>query len=130
MGEILRPGRPMVTVGERVTPDELERTAAASGFSRLPVTGARRQRPGLPAHQGHPGRRRAGPPLPPRGACTPSSGVRPTTPLDDTLTALRAAGTHLAAVTGDDGALLGFVTMEDVLEELVGPATEVEEAAA
>ncbi|MDX2708350.1 CBS domain-containing protein, partial [Streptomyces sp. PA03-6a] len=55
--------------------------------------------------------------------------LRPTTPLDDTLTALRAAGTHLAAVTGDDGTLLGYVTMEDVLEELVGPATAVEEAA-
>lgn len=29
--------------------------------------------------------------------------VRSDTPLDDTLTVMRAAGTHLAAVTGDDG---------------------------
>ncbi len=41
---------------------------------------------------------------------------------------MRAAGTHLAAaaavVGGEgEGAVIGFVTMEDVLEELVGPAT-------
>lgn len=38
------------------------------------------------------------------------------------MTAMRADGTHLAAVTGGKGAVLGFVTMEDVLEELVGEA--------
>ncbi|MCX4480356.1 hypothetical protein OOK44_28580 [Streptomyces cellulosae] len=38
------------------------------------------------------------------------------------LTALRAEGSHLAAVTGGKGAVLGFVTTEDVLSELVGPA--------
>ncbi|MEU2654934.1 CNNM domain-containing protein [Streptomyces sp. NPDC007325] len=45
------------------------------------------------------------------------------TPLDDTLTALRAAGSHLAAGTAGPGTVLGHVTMEDVLEEPVGPAT-------
>ncbi len=43
------------------------------------------------------------------------------TPLDDALTAMRAGGTHLAAVTGDKGTVIGLVTMEDVLSELVGP---------
>jgi hypothetical protein len=38
------------------------------------------------------------------------------------LTALRAEGSHLAAVTGGKGAVLGFVTTEDVLSELVGLA--------
>ncbi|MFK4099099.1 hypothetical protein ACI2L1_03220 [Streptomyces sp. NPDC019531] len=47
--------------------------------------------------------------------------LRLDTPLDDTLTALRAVGSHLAAVTGETGTVLGFVTMEDVLTELVGP---------
>ncbi|CAL9328451.1 putative protein [Streptomyces sp. enrichment culture] len=44
------------------------------------------------------------------------------TPLDDALTAMRVGGTHLAAVTGDKGTVIDFVTMEDVLSELVGPA--------
>ena len=58
----------------------------------------------------------------PRSALHPVTRVRIDTPLDDTLTALRAAGSHLAAVTGEKGTVLGFVTMEDVLAELVGPA--------
>ncbi|MER7468596.1 hypothetical protein [Streptomyces sp. NPDC097981] len=33
------------------------------------------------------------------------------------MTAMRAAGTHLAAVTGNKGTVIGFVTMEDLLEE-------------
>ena len=40
----------------------------------------------------------------------------------DTLTALRGEGSHLAAVVGESGKVIGFVTMEDVLSELVGPA--------
>jgi CBS domain containing-hemolysin-like protein len=32
----------------------------------------------------------------------------------------RAQGSHLAAVTGDKGTVIGFVTMEDVLSEPVG----------
>lgn len=60
-------------------------------------------------------------PFPP-GTLHPVTRVRVDTPLDDTLTALRADGSHLAAVTGGTGTVLGFVTMEDVLSELVGPA--------
>ncbi|WP_217163631.1 hypothetical protein [Streptomyces sp. AC512_CC834] len=37
--------------------------------------------------------------------------------LDDALTALRTEDSHLAAATGETGAVLGFVTMEDVLTE-------------
>ncbi len=58
----------------------------------------------------------------PRSALHAITKVSPDTPLDDTMTAMRAAGTHLAAVTGSKGTVLGFVTMEDVLEELVGEA--------
>ncbi|CAM5470941.1 HlyC/CorC family transporter OS=Streptomyces microflavus OX=1919 GN=G3I39_24005 PE=4 SV=1 [Streptomyces microflavus] len=38
------------------------------------------------------------------------------------LTALRRSRTHLAAVLGEDDRLVGMVTMEDVLRELVGRA--------
>ncbi|APU43372.1 hypothetical protein BSL84_30015 [Streptomyces sp. TN58] len=44
------------------------------------------------------------------------------TPLDDTMTARRDAGTRLAAVAAASGMVIGFVTMEDLLEELVGAA--------
>jgi CBS domain containing-hemolysin-like protein len=121
VGEILVPAARMVTVGHRITPAELERTAARAGYSRFPVIGpaetvlgylhikdtlgiADRDKPFL------------------RTAFHAVTRVRIDTPLDDTLTALRAADSHLAAVTGEAATVLGYVTMEDVLEELVGPA--------
>ncbi|MFE6618088.1 hemolysin family protein [Streptomyces sp. NPDC008086] len=119
VGEILVPARRMRTVDHTVTPAGLERVAADAGYSRFPVTGdegallgylhikdtlgvADRERP-FPA-----------------GALHPVTRVRIDTPLDDTLTALRAEGSHLAAVLGEGGKVIGFVTMEDVLSELVG----------
>lgn len=126
VGEILVPLDAMVTVDHRVTPDQLERTAAASGFSRLPVTtgGAILGYLHIKDTLGVAARDQ---PFP-SSALHPLPRVRVTTPLDDTLTAMRGAGSHLAAVTGDKGAVLGFVTMEDVLEELVGPAAPAPEA--
>ncbi|WP_327594043.1 hemolysin family protein [Streptomyces chartreusis] len=121
VGEILVPSQRMRTVDASITPARLERVAAEAGYSRFPVTAADgtvlgylhikdtlgttdRDRPFLP------------------GTLHPVTRVRIDTPLDDTLTALRAEGSHLAAVLGEGGKVIGFVTMEDVLSELVGPA--------
>ncbi|MBL1066890.1 hemolysin family protein [Streptomyces sp. 7-21] len=119
VAEITVPLSRMVTVGHRITPRQLERTAAATGYSRFPVTG-----PGTTVlgflhikdalaaeHRDRPF---------PRQALRPVVRVRPGVPLDDALTAMRASSTHLAAVTTEAGRLVGFVTMEDVLAELVG----------
>ncbi|MFE9912585.1 hemolysin family protein [Streptomyces clavifer] len=121
VGEIFVPAPKMITVDHTITPAQLERTAAAAGFSRFPVTGPSGAVLGylhikdtlgvIDRHQPFP-----------RTALHAVTLVKIDTPLDDTLTALRAADSHLAAVTGDKGTVLGFVTMEDVLEELVGPA--------
>jgi CBS domain containing-hemolysin-like protein len=121
VGEVLVPASRMVTVDDRVTPARLERVAAAHGYSRLPVTGPGGDVLGylhIKDTLGFVDRDRPYP----RKALHPVIQVRVDTPLDDTLSAMRAAHTHLAAVTGPRGALLGFVTMEDVLEELIGPA--------
>ncbi|WP_435212728.1 hemolysin family protein [Streptomyces sp. bgisy034] len=121
VGEILVPAPRMRTVDASITPARLERVAAEAGYSRFPVTApdgtvlgylhikdtlgtTDRDRPFAPA------------------ALHPVTRVRIDTPLDDTLTALRAEGSHLAAVLGEGGKVIGFVTMEDVLSELVGPA--------
>ncbi|MFI7276606.1 hemolysin family protein [Streptomyces sp. NPDC049879] len=122
VAEVTVPVGRMVTVDHRVTPRRLEQAAATSGYSRFPVTGPGptvlgflHVKDSLEAQ----GRDR---PFP-REALHPVIRIAPNTPLDDALTAMRAASTHLAAVTSDKGALLGFVTMEDVLTELVGPPT-------
>lgn len=57
----------------------------------------------------------------PHTALHPVVHARLDTPLADVLTTMRAARTHLAAVTGTQGDLLGFAAMADVLNELVGP---------
>ncbi|GAA2449233.1 hemolysin family protein [Streptomyces macrosporus] len=121
VGEILVPLHEMHTVGHTVTPDELERTATAAGYSRLPVTGPGGTVLGYLHVKDALGAVHRDRPFPPE-ALRRVVRVRADTPMDDVLTTMRAAGTHLAAVTGDEDVLLGFVTMEDVLEQLVGPA--------
>ncbi|MFD6760266.1 hemolysin family protein [Streptomyces roseolus] len=122
VGEVLVPAARMVTVDHRITPEELERTAARAGYSRFPVTGPAGAVLGYLHIKDTLGVADRGKPFP-RTALHAVTRVRIDTPLDDALTALRAAGSHLAVVTGEAGSVVGYVTMEDVLEELVGPAT-------
>jgi CBS domain containing-hemolysin-like protein len=46
--------------------------------------------------------------------------LRSELPLDDALTVMRRAATHLAQVADASGRVLGLVALEDVLELLVG----------
>lgn len=102
-----------------VTPEELERLTAESGFSRFPVVDVGRRIVGYlhvkdaldASSRDVPFRLRD---------MRPIARVRESTPLDDVLTAMRGSRTHLAAVLGGDGRLAGLVTMEDVLRELFG----------
>ncbi|MYU22386.1 hemolysin family protein [Streptomyces sp. SID8352] len=121
VGEILVPIPRMRTVAHTITPAELERVAAEAGYSRFPVTGPQGTLLGYLHIKDTLGVTERDRPFP-RGAVHGITRVRIDTPLDDTLTAMRAEDCHLAAVTGETGAVLGFVTMEDVLTELVGPA--------
>ncbi|MFJ1598843.1 hemolysin family protein [Streptomyces sp. NPDC088261] len=127
-GEVMVPLARTVMVDHGITPQQLERTAASSGFSRLPVTGPDRTVLGYLHIKDALGAADRTRPFP-RSALHTMVRVEIDTPLDDTMTAMRAAGTHLAAVTGDRGTVIGFVTMEDVLDELVGPAAGVQAAA-
>ncbi|GLF98737.1 hemolysin family protein [Streptomyces yaizuensis] len=121
VGEILVPLDRMVTVGEDVTPALLERTATAAGYSRLPVLGSGGAVLGYLHIKDALGIAERDTPYP-RSALHRVVPVRIDTPLDDALTAMRAHGTHLAAVTGEKSGVIGFATMEDVLSELVGQA--------
>ncbi|UED87288.1 hemolysin family protein [Streptomyces profundus] len=120
--EIMVPASRMVTVGHLVTPRQLEHASATSGFSRLPVTGPGRTVLGFLHVKDALATTARDRPFP-RRLLHPVVQVRLDTRLDDVLTAMRAAETHLASVVNERGTLLGFVTMEDVLAELVGPAT-------
>ncbi|MFE6337838.1 hemolysin family protein [Streptomyces sp. NPDC057806] len=119
VGEVLVPLANMSTVDHRVTPAQLERAATSAGYSRMPVVGPGGTIMGYLHIKDAIGVAERHKPFP-QAALHRVTRVQIDTPLDDALTAMRVNGTHLAAVTGDKGTVIGFVTMEDVLSELVG----------
>ena len=56
----------------------------------------------------------------------PTIFVPPSAQLDEVLSHMKRTGHHLAMVVDEHGGLEGIVTLEDVLEELVG---EIRDAA-
>jgi CBS domain containing-hemolysin-like protein len=122
VGEIAVPADETVTVSDDITPRQLERAAARTGYSRYPVTRLRSAVLGYLHIKDALDVTDRDAPFP-RTRLRPISRLPADTPLDDTLTAMRVAGTHLAAVTSTAGTLEGYVTLEDVLEELIGPTS-------
>ncbi|GAA2827513.1 hemolysin family protein [Kitasatospora paracochleata] len=117
--EVLLAADELVTVGTSVTGREIERLAVRTGFSRFPVVdedgtvlGYLHVKDTLEVDD-------TDAPVPSR-LWRPITVLRGTLPLDDALAAMRRAAAHLAAVVDAEGRQLGLVTLEDVLEELVG----------
>jgi len=121
--EVLLTPEQLITVGPDATPRQIEELTVRTGYSRFPVAAAGGA-PDRPEYLGYlhvkdvldaddPDR-----PVP-RRLWRPMATLRADLPLDDALTAMRRAATHLAAVAGTDG-VRGLVAMEDVLEMLVG----------
>lgn len=110
----------LVTVDQSVTPRQIEELTVRTGFSRFPVCAADGG-----AFMGYlhvkdvldleDGERAV-----PQQVWRPMVTLRAELPLDDALTVMRRAATHLAQVTDGAGRVLGLVAMEDVLELLVG----------
>ncbi len=100
-----------------------------SGFSRIPVIGEnvddvlgvlylkdviRRAQGGDPATDG----------LPVAELMRPATFVPESKPVDDLLSEMQAARTHLVIVVDEYGGTGGLVTIEDILEEIVGEITD------
>lgn len=120
--DVVLPLEGVVTAGVDVTPEELERLSAETGFSRFPVVDAGRRIIGYLHVKDALDASPRNVPFQVRDM-RPIARVRESTRLDDVLTAMRGSRTHLAAVLGGDGRLAGLVTMEDVLRELFGQRT-------
>jgi CBS domain containing-hemolysin-like protein len=119
VGEIVLPAEQVVRARLGVTAEELEALGARTGLSRFPVAdddgrvlGYLHVKDALDAEA-------RDEPLP-RSALRRIPRLAAATPLDDALTAMRAARAHLAAVVDAGGRGVGLVTMADVLKELVG----------
>ncbi|MFJ9865130.1 hemolysin family protein [Streptomyces sp. NPDC101165] len=109
----------LVTVTPSVTPGEIVDLTARTGYSRFPVA------VGTGAFMGYihvkdvldledSGR------AVPQHLWRPMATLRAELPLDDALTVMRRAATHLAQVADASGRVLGLVALEDALELLVG----------
>ncbi|MET7520816.1 hemolysin family protein [Streptomyces sp900116325] len=110
----------LVTVDPSVTPHRIEELTVRTGYSRFPVCaegggpfmGYLHVKDVLDLEDGE----RAVP----QHVWRPMATLRAELPLDDALTVMRRAATHLAQVADASGRVLGLVAMEDVLEMLVG----------
>ena len=128
---VLLPGETLVTVPRGAAVDEVEQLCADTGFSRFPVTAGdtpgERELVGYLHIKDVLDAERVGPDGPIEDKwLRPLATVRPGDKLHEALASLRRRGAHLGRVVEDDGSLLGLVTLEDLLEELIG---EVRDAA-
>ncbi|MBW8736893.1 MAG: HlyC/CorC family transporter [Streptomyces turgidiscabies] len=117
--DVLLDRESLVTVGPSVTPGQVVALTARTGYSRFPVVadngafmGYLHVKDVLDLEDSQ----RAVPQHLWRSMTT----LRSELPLDDALTVMRRAATHLAQVADGSGRVIGLVAMEDVLELLVG----------
>ncbi len=105
------------------------RTALESGYSRYPVVEGGDRVLGFvhirELFEVAQGARRA---TDLRTLIRPPVYIREDTPLENIRAQMQQHRTHLAVVTGADGALIGIVTLEDLLEEIVGEIQDEHDA--
>ena len=113
---VMTPRRDIFAVEVGMRPDEQARAIAASGYSRVPVYRGTIDTVTGMIHAFDVMKLRGEGPPPLRTVEITS----PTAPCNELLFRMLRSGRHLAIVQGDDRTTLGLVTLEDLLEELVG----------
>ena len=126
---MLLPISTLTTVRRHALALEVESVCAQTGFSRFPVSTADDDLIGyvhikdvLETGPDRPGREVADKWI------RPLVTVRPGALLHEALAAMRREGSHMGRVVTDEGTILGVVTLEDVLEELVGEVRDASHA--
>ncbi|MFB7599903.1 hemolysin family protein [Streptomyces sp. NPDC056160] len=109
----------LVTVSPSVTPGEIVALTARTGYSRFPVAAENGAVMGY-LHVKDVLDLEDSDRAVPQRIWRPMATLRSELPLDDALTVMRRAATHLAQVADASGRVLGVVALEDVLELLVG----------
>jgi CBS domain containing-hemolysin-like protein len=119
------------TIPREATPEQVEQLAARTGFSRFPVTddggalvGYLHLKDALETEHVHRTR-----PIAPRWI-RPLPKVGVADPLHTVLATMQRTGAHLACAENQHGEIVGVVTLEDVLEELVGEIRDETQRAA
>ncbi|WP_030738107.1 hemolysin family protein [Streptomyces sp. NRRL S-31] len=110
----------LVTVDPSVTPGEIVELTARTGYSRFPVAATEKGPFMGYVHVKDVLDLEDSDRAVPQQVWRPMATLRSELPLDDALTVMRRAATHLAQVADATGRVLGLVALEDVLETLVG----------
>ncbi|MFI6349745.1 hemolysin family protein [Streptomyces sp. NPDC050560] len=113
----------LVTVDPSVTPARIVELSARTGYSRFPVSGEGGAFMGY-LHVKDVLDLEDGERAVPQRVWRPMATLSAELPLDDALTVMRRAATHLAQVADASGRVLGLVALEDVLELLVGEVSD------
>ncbi len=117
----------LVTVTARATPDDIERLVAKHGYSRYPVVDGAGELSGYlhlkdVLYADGDERRQPVPAKRVRRLAT----VRRGDEVEAVLGTMQSSGSHVARVVDDDGAVVGVVFLEDVIEELVGEVSDAQ----
>jgi CBS domain containing-hemolysin-like protein len=118
--DVLLDSGSLVTVDPSVTPGQVVALTARTGYSRFPVVAENGAFMGCYLHVKDVLDLEESERAVPQQMWRPMTTLRSELPLDDALTVMRRAATHLAQVADAGGKVLGLVTLEDVLELLVG----------
>ncbi|MGW1587257.1 hemolysin family protein [Streptomyces sp. NPDC002386] len=110
----------LITVPPSVTPGEIVQLTARTGYSRFPVAAADKGPFMGYVHVKDVLDLEDSDRAVPQHVWRPMTTLRSELPLDDALTVMRRAATHLAQVADASGRILGLVALEDALELLVG----------
>lgn len=110
----------LVTVDPTVTPAQVVALTARTGYSRFPVVAESGVFMGCYLHVKDVLDLEDSDRAVPQHIWRPMTTLRAELPLDDALTVMRRAATHLAQVADASGKVLGLAALEDVLELLVG----------
>ncbi|MET8860174.1 hemolysin family protein [Streptomyces sp. NPDC004579] len=118
--DVLLDSASLVTVDPSVTPGQVVALTARTGYSRFPVVAENGAFMGCYLHVKDVLDLEESERAVPQQLWRPMTTLRSELPLDDALTVMRRAATHLAQVADASGKVLGLVALEDVLELLVG----------
>ena len=120
--EVMTPRTQIVAIGADHTVEEAADEVAAAGRSRYPVyTDSLDEIVGVVHAKDILAALRARPGQPVRAVMRPPLFVPGTREVEDVLADMKRLKTHLAVVLDEYGGTAGLVTMEDLLEEIVGP---------
>ena len=128
VGEIMTMEKDIDFVRINATPEEILDVIRHTNHSRLPVKAENSERVvGILRTRSYLIEHRRNPNLKLRGVMKPPYMVRKSTKIDDLLTVMRQRKLQVAMVLDDQKKVVGLVTIEDILEELVGEIFDEED---